>query len=67
VDARAGIDFGKINVSVFARNLFNTFGLVSAEGFPFAVPPAVGGTNIQVLNGAIIRPRTLGATIGVRF
>lgn len=67
VDARAGIDFGKFNVSVYARNLFNTFGVVSAEGFPFAVPAAVGGTGTQVLNGAIIRPRTLGATVGVRF
>lgn len=67
VDARAGIDFGKFNVSVYARNLFNTFGVVSAEGFPFAVPAAVGGNGTQVLNGAIIRPRTLGATVGVRF
>ncbi len=67
VDARAGIDFGKFNLSVYARNLFNTFGVVSAEGFPFAVPAAVGGSGVQVLNGAIIRPRTLGATVGVRF
>lgn len=66
-DLRAGVDVGKFSLSFYARNLFDTFGLVSAEGFPFAVPAAIGGSGVQVMNGAIIRPRTLGATIGFQF
>ena len=67
IDVRAGLDFGNFNLSVYARNLTNSYGVVSAEGFPFAVPAALGGTGVQTLNAATIRPRTLGATLGVRF
>ena len=67
VDLRAGVDVGNVSVSLYARNLFDTYGLVSTEGFPFAVPVDIGGSGVQVMNGAIIRPRTLGATVGFRF
>ncbi len=67
LDVRAGLDFGNFNLSVYARNLTNSYGVVSAEGFPFAVPAAIGGSGVQSLNVNTIRPRTLGATLGVRF
>jgi outer membrane receptor protein involved in Fe transport len=67
VDLRAGVDVGNFSLSLYARNLFDTYGLVSAEGFPFAVPADIGGSGVQVMNGAIIRPRTLGATLGFQF
>ncbi len=67
VDARAGVDFGKFSISVFARNLLNSYGVISAGDYPFAVPAAVGGNAIPLINAVTIRPRTLGATLGVRF
>jgi len=67
LDARAGIDFGQFSVSVYARNLTNSYGVVSAEGYPFAVPAEIGGQGVTLLNATTIRPRTLGATLGVRF
>ena len=67
VDARAGVDFGAFSISVYARNLLNSYGIVAADGYPFAVPAAVGGNGIPLINAVTIRPRTLGATLGVRF
>ena len=67
LDARAGIDFGRFSLAVYARNLTDSYGVVSAEGYPFAVPAAIGGQGVNLLNVTTIRPRTLGATFGVRF
>lgn len=67
LDARAGIDFGRFSLAVYARNLTNSYGVVNAEGYPFAVPAAIGGQGINLMNAAIIRPRTIGATAGIRF
>jgi iron complex outermembrane receptor protein len=67
LDLRAGVDVGKFNVSVYARNLTNSYGVVSAEGYPVAVPVALGGTNLPLIAVSTIRPRTLGATVGFRF
>ncbi len=67
LDARAGLDFGKFSLSFYGRNLLNSYGVVSAGDYPFAVPVAVGGNAIPLLNAVTIRPRTIGATLGVRF
>lgn len=67
VDLRAGVEFGNFNVSVYARNLFDSYGVVSADGYPIAVPAAIGGQGIPLTNATTIRPRTIGATVGVRF
>lgn len=67
LDLRAGVEFGNFNLSVYARNLTDSYGVVNAGDYPFAVPAALGGTNIPLLTATTIRPRTLGATLGVRF
>ncbi|MFS0773221.1 TonB-dependent receptor [Sphingomonas sp. 1P08PE] len=59
VHLRAGADFGRFNLSVYARNLANSRGLVSAG--TFGTRP---GGGIEVTP---IQPRTIGATLGVDF
>ena len=69
VDLRAGVNFGGFTVQAFARNLTDTYGVVSA-GYanpPFAVPAAIGGRGVPLATVATIRPRTIGATVGFRF
>lgn len=67
VDLRAGVDFGRFNIQVNVRNLFDTYGVVSAGGFPFSVPPSLGGTSIQLINVGSIRPRTISLTVGFEY
>jgi outer membrane receptor protein involved in Fe transport len=67
VDLRAGVDFGRFTAQVFARNLFDTYGVVSAGGFPFSVPAALGGNAAPLINVATIRPRTIGLLVGAEF
>ncbi len=67
VDLRAGIDFGRFNVAAYVRNLFDTYGVVSAGGYPFTVPAAIGGQGVPLLTVSTIRPRTMGINVGVRF
>ena len=67
MDLRAGADFGRFSVQAYVRNLFDTYGVVSAGGFPFSVPPSLGGTGIPLLNVGTIRPRTFGLTIGAEL
>lgn len=67
VDLRAGGKYRGFTIQAFARNLFDEEGVVSAGGFPFAVTPALGGTEVPLINVAVIRPRTIGLTVGVEF
>jgi outer membrane receptor protein involved in Fe transport len=67
VDLRAGVNFGRFTAQVFARNLFNEDGVVSAGGFPFSVPAALGGNATPLINVSTIRPRTLGVIVGASF
>jgi len=67
VDLRAGAEFGNFTVQAYVRNLFDTAGVVSAGGFPFAVPAALGGTGIPLINVSTIRPRTVGLIVGAKF
>ena len=67
VDLRAGVDFGRFSVQAYARNLFDTYGLVSAGDFPSSVQAALGGTNIPLMSGSSIRPRTLGVIVGFEY
>ncbi|MFN3369976.1 MAG: TonB-dependent receptor [Sphingomonadaceae bacterium] len=67
LDLRAGVEWGNFSIALHARNLTNSYGIVSAGEFPFAVPAAIGGSGIQLANATSIRPRTLGAVVGVRF
>lgn len=59
VDLRAGIDFGRFNLSVYAKNVTNNQGLTDAG--QFAARP---GTAVLA---SPIRPRTLGMTLGASF
>ena len=59
VDLRAGVQFDRFNLSVYAKNLTNTLGLTSAGSF--GTRP---GTAVLV---APIRPRTIGFTLGAAF
>ena len=58
-DLRAGVDFGNFNLTVFAKNVTNTLGLINAAGF--ATRP---GTAVLA---SPIRPRTIGVTVGASF
>ena len=67
VGLRAGADIGQLTVQVYARNLGDSRGLLNASGYPVAVPAAIGGQGINLINATSIRPRTLGATVGYKF
>ena len=58
-DVRAGVDFGKVNIEIFGRNLSDERGIndILPEG---AYPNGAVGI-------AVIRPRTIGLSLGVRF
>ena len=67
VDLRAGVSSGRYTAQLFARNLFDKYGVVSAGGYPFAVPAALGGNATPLINVSTIRPRTVGIVIGAGF
>ncbi|MGF7151172.1 outer membrane receptor protein involved in Fe transport [Sphingomonas zeicaulis] len=58
-DLRAGIQFDRYTLSVYARNLTDSRGLTSAAGFGTRPGTAVLASPI--------RPRTLGFTLGANF
>lgn len=59
VDLRAGVEFGRFNVAVYAKNLTDQLGLASVGSFG-----ARPGTAVLA---APIRPRTFGFTVGASF
>jgi len=59
VDLRAGLDFGRYSLEVYAKNLFDSEGKTSLE-VPGNIPLGAAGT-------AVIRPRTIGATLTAGF
>jgi outer membrane receptor protein involved in Fe transport len=59
VDLRAGIDFGQYSLELYAKNLFDSEGKTSLE-VPGNIPLGAAGT-------AVIRPRTIGATLTAGF
>ncbi|NTZ43283.1 TonB-dependent receptor [Altererythrobacter sp. SALINAS58] len=67
VDLRAGVNFGRFTMQAFARNVFDTYGVVSAGGFPFSVPADLGGNATPLINVSTIRPRTIGLLFGAGF
>ena len=69
VDLRAGINFDRILISAFVKNLTDQYGLTTATygTTPFSVPVAIGGQGIPLATASSIRPRTFGATVGFSF
>ena len=59
VDLRAGVDFGKYSLELYAKNLADSEGKTSLEA-PANVPLGAAGT-------AVIRPRTFGVTLTAGF
>lgn len=59
VNLRAGVDFSKFNLSVYARNLTNSRALISTGAYGERPNGLLGVTPIQ--------PRTIGATLGFGF
>lgn len=60
-DARAGVDFGRFSLEVYAKNLTNSGGKTSLD--PLSLPLLPNGA----APAGIIRPRTIGVTLGAGF
>jgi iron complex outermembrane recepter protein len=65
VDLNAGVDFGRFELEAYVKNLGNSHGVTSTTGttvfgaFPLYPNNAIGT--------GIIRPRTIGLTLGVNY
>jgi iron complex outermembrane recepter protein len=59
IDLRAGLNFEKFNLTVYAKNVNNSDGLVHAGDY--LTRPG------DVVTATAIRPRTIGATVGFSF
>ena len=59
LDLRAGVDFDKLNLTLFAKNVTNSDGLVHAGDY--LTRPG------DLVTAALVRPRTFGATVGFSF
>ena len=69
LDLRAGLVFGNITVSAYARNLTNEYALISASytAPAFSVPTTIGGQGVNLATASTLRPRTVGGTVGFKF
>ena len=63
VDLRAGLDFGRYGLEVYAKNVNNAGGLTSVASTAFAANNVPDGN----LATAIIRPRTIGLSLTAGF
>jgi iron complex outermembrane recepter protein len=64
VDLFAGVDFGHFDLEVYAKNLGNSHGVVSTVGPTTSGLPLYPGGAIGT---GIIRPRTVGVTLGFDY
>ncbi|WP_420140754.1 TonB-dependent receptor [Sphingomonas sp.] len=61
LDLRAGVEFGRYSVEIYAKNLTNVAGKTSLDqGVPPNLPFAASAAGV-------IRPRTIGVTVGAGF
>jgi iron complex outermembrane recepter protein len=60
----AGVDFGKFDISLFVRNIFDKRALVSNRRYGNEV---VGGISGQTFTQSYVQPRTIGASIQAKF
>jgi iron complex outermembrane recepter protein len=60
----AGIDFGKFDISLFARNIFDKRALLSNRRYGIEV---VGGVAGPTFSQSYLQPRTIGASVQVKF
>jgi iron complex outermembrane receptor protein len=68
VDLRAGVDMGRFNVNLYAKNLFDADGFGNL-GYPRIVPATVEPTSTEgsYVAATPFRPRTFGLTAGFEF
>lgn len=59
VDLRAGVDFGRVSVEAFARNLTNSRGIVNMAGF--------GTLPNGAISTVLIRPRSFGLSLALSY
>ena len=64
VDLLAGVDFGRFDLEVYAKNVGNSHGVISTVGPTTAGLPLYPGGAIGT---GIIRPRTVGVTLGFDY
>jgi outer membrane receptor protein involved in Fe transport len=61
VDLNAGVDFGRFDLEAYVKNLGNSRGVTSIAGTAFPIfPNGAVGTGI-------IRPRTVGVSLGFKY
>ncbi len=64
VDLRAGVDFGRFALEVYAKNVFDALGLTSTTSLTASgIPLNPNGA----LTTGVIRPRTLGVSLSAGF
>ena len=68
VDLRAGVDKGRFNVQLYAKNLFDTDGFGNLA-YPRVVPASLEPTSTarNLVSATPFRPRTIGVTAGFEF
>jgi outer membrane receptor protein involved in Fe transport len=59
VDLHTGLDFGKFTLEAYVKNLGNARGITSIGG--------EGNVPFGAINTGVLRPRTIGLTVGARF
>jgi outer membrane receptor protein involved in Fe transport len=64
VDARAGLDFGRFSIEVYAKNLNNALGITSTNALTANGLPVVPN---GAMSAGIIRPRTVGVSVTADF
>jgi len=63
VDLRAGLDFGKATLEIYARNLTNARGIVDVS----AIQSGFGSIPNGAVSTSFIRPRTIGLSLTVGY
>ncbi|MFL6854142.1 MAG: TonB-dependent receptor [Sphingomicrobium sp.] len=68
VDLRAGVDFGRFNLQLYAKNLFDKDGFTSLA-YPRVIPTTLEPTSPEnaLVTATAFRPRTIGLTAGFEF
>jgi outer membrane receptor protein involved in Fe transport len=70
VDLFAGVDFGRFDLEAYVKNLGNSHGVTSVTGLTVFGPSPDTGFPLfpgGAIGTGIIRPRTIGATLGFNF
>jgi iron complex outermembrane recepter protein len=70
VDLNAGLDFGRFNIEAYVKNLGNSHGITSTTGLTvFGGSPDTGFPLNPggAIGTGIIRPRTIGVSLGIHY